>query len=215
MDFVISVIHAVTNVADAAKFLCDNLGFQLKVQTEQAVVVDNGAIAVRLVPLAATANQPQLTLELQSQQLTKTTEDLLALPKLSLLERNCAIGTNRVENRLLGPYGIGITVAQVFNEDQLAVLPPLPMSLIWDEQAEQCLRKLLRLIPVDFRDTARIRITEQAEMLAAADAAITVNLTNALQALAEITPHFQHPMLVAALREMGIEPSAHFQQPPI
>jgi hypothetical protein len=211
MDFVISIIYWVADPFAAAAFLCNHLGFQQKQSSDHGIVVDNRAVAIRLTRLSV-QNQEALNLELQSQNLGKTTEALLKLPNVSLIGGKISVGGTRVENRLQGPHGIIITVSQEFNEDQLGVMPPLPASLIWDEKAENAIRQLLRFTPVHFRDVARIRITEQAEMLAAAQASITVNLDYALQALAELTPHFQHPLLISALQQMEIEPTAHFQR---
>lgn len=211
MDFVTTIIHPVANPIAAAAFLCNTLGFQKKSSSTDALVVDNGSVAVRLV-LRPALEQGVLNVELHTQNLGDATTTLLALPAVTLLQARIAIGNTRLESRLQGPHGIIITVAQEFTEDELDILPPLPTSLIWDGQAESCIRQILRLIPIDFRDGARLRITEKAEMLAGENAAITVTLDNALQALADITPHFQHPLLLSALQQQGIDASGHFQR---
>lgn len=209
MNFVISVIHSVADLAEAATFLCDALDFQCKYQSAEALVVENGAITVRLVP-GKESEQGCLNLELQTRNLAQITAELLSLPDVTLIVQPVAITPERVESRLQGPYGIIITLVQEFNEDELGVIPPLPTSLIWNEDADDCIRQMLRLIPISFREAARVRITERAEMLAAEDASITVNIDCALQALADVTPLFQHPVLMSALLQCGIEPSGYF-----
>jgi hypothetical protein len=209
MDFVISVIHPVADFAEAKAFLCDTLGFQCKQATAEAVIVDNGSLAVRLVPVKDTV-QGNLHLELHSQNRELTTDTLLSLPNVSLITRDIAIGPQRLESHFQGPQGIVIIVAQEYSEDELDIMPPLPMSLLWDDDAEQCVKQMLRLTPLGFRAAARTRITEQAEMLAGEEAAITVTIANAVRALAEVTPAFQHPALVSALQQHGIEPAPHF-----
>lgn len=212
MNFVISVIHSVADPILAATFLCDALGFKSTCQSTEAILVENGAIAVRLVPnkAAGQGEGPCLNLELHTRNMAQATAELLVLPDVILVAQPVAVNPARVESRLQGPQGILITLVQEFNEDELGIVPPLPTSLIWNEDAEDCIRQMLRLIPVSFRDSARIRITERAEMLAAEDASITVNIDCAVQALADITPLFQHPVLMSALLQRGIDPSGYF-----
>lgn len=212
MDFVISVIHPVKDVPNAAAFLCTTLGFVLKDQAETALMLENGAVALRLVPLEGLPPSC-LNLELHSQNLPQTTDTLLALPEVSLIAGPIAMGLTRIESRLQGPHGIIITLVQNFNEDQLDILPDLSTSLIWDGAAESCVKQMLRWVPIGFRDAARVRATEQAEMLAAGQASIIVALEHAVQALAETTPTFQHPALLSALQELGIDPGQHFHNP--
>ena len=214
MNFVISVIHAVADPVSAAAFLCEALGFKNTCQSTEAVIVENGAIALRLVPdnIARQGDVGCLNLELQTRNMAQATSELLLLPDVMLIAQPVAVNPARVESRLQGPQGILITLVQEFNEDELGIIPPLPTSLIWNEDAEDCIRQMLRLIPVSFRESARIRITERAEILAAEDAEITVTINYAVQALADITPLFQHPMLMSALRQRGIDPSGYFSK---
>ena len=104
-----------------------------------------------------------------------------------------------------------LTLTRDFNEDELGVFPPLPMSLDWDADAGRCIQKILRVVPLSFRQVARVRITEKAEMLAAEEGSVTVNLDCAIKALAEATPVFQHPSLVEGLLELGYEPHDYFK----
>jgi len=212
MNFVISVIHAVADPVSAATFLCDALGFKNTCQSSDAVIVENGAIAVRLVPDETLKPAGCLNLELQTRNMAQATSELLARSDVSLIASPVAVNPARVESLLQGPQGIQITLAQEFDEDELGIIPLLPVSLHWDEQAEDCIRQILRLIPVGFRDSARMRITERAEMLAAEDAEITVAINYAVQALADVTPLFQHPVLISALQQRGIDPSGYFNK---
>lgn len=214
MNFVISVIHAVADPVSAATFLCNALGFKNTCQSTEAIIVENGAIALRLVPdnTEPQGNGSCLNLELQTRNMAQATAELLMLPDVSLIAQPVAVNPARVESRLQGPQGILITLVQEFNEDELGIIPPLPASLIWNEDAEDCIRQMLRLIPVSFRESARIRITERAEMLSAEEAEITVTMHFAVQALADVTPLFQHPMLMSALQQRGIDPSGYFDR---
>jgi Protein of unknown function (DUF2621) len=212
MEFVTTVIHEVAKPAEAAAFLCAALGFQLKNQQECAVVVGNGALDVRLVKTDATKQQGnQLKLEMYSNELAHSAQVLLARPGVLLIAENIQIGLERIETHVQAPFNIMICVAQEFNEDQLGIRPPLPKSLEWDEEAEDTLKDIIRIVPIEFRANARKRVTEYAEMLAGEWASICVDQETAIRALVEATPLFQHPSLQAALLKRGLDASNYFK----
>jgi hypothetical protein len=189
------------------------LGFYLaQNQGNNGILLENGAVSVRLVHQTYdTANL--LHLELYSRQLHEDAQALLTVLGISVISENVRINPARLETRLQAPHHVIIILFQEFTEDDLGVLPDLPISLDWDEAAIVCIQQLLTLVPLDFRQPARRRVTERAEVLAAEQGEITVDVNFAVQALAETTPHFQHPTLVAALRERGIDGSQHFKNP--
>ena len=86
------------------------------------------------------------------------------------------------------------------------------MSLDWHGEAELCVKKILLQVPIGFRQSARIRITERAEILAAECGLITVDIDHAVQALAQATPTFQHQSIDIALKELDIETGNLFHQ---
>jgi hypothetical protein len=71
---------------------------------------------------------------------------------------------------------------------------------------------MLKLVPIGFRQAARTRVTERAEMLAGEAGQILVNLDNAVRALAATTPVFQQSALVSALQQEGIDTLPYFQE---
>jgi hypothetical protein len=209
MRFVTAIIHSVKNLTAAGDFFCTVLGFYpAQNYNNFGLLYENGAVSVRLVN--DNIHETPLNLELHSQQLDEDTQELLAHPGVFLLSEKVLINPYRLETHLQAPHGLVITLFKEFNEDDLGILPPLPISLDWETSALDCVQQLLVCIPLDFRHLARQRITERAEVLAAEQGEITVTLNIAVQALAETTPHFQHPTLVAALHERGIAPLHYF-----
>lgn len=213
MRFVTALIHSVENIEAARDFFCTVLGFtQSQNQGNRGLLLENGSVTIRLVnDIEVVAKS--LTLELYSRQLDDDTQALLAVPQLSLIREKVHINPYRLETHLQAPHSVVITLFQEFNEDDLGILLPLPISLDWQPQALDCIQQLLTYVPIDFRQLARTLITERAEVLTAEQGEITVKLNTAVQALAETTPHFQHPALVAALRERNIDPAQHFKDP--
>lgn len=213
MDFTTAVIHRVDDLSNAVCFFSEVLGFNQQNPTDDGELVENGALAIRLVQTSAQqAATESLNLEMQTGDIAETTTKLLASSKVLLLEEHIQISQYRVETRLQAPYGIVITLAQEFNEDDLGILLPLPTSLDWQQDAEDCIKQMLLQVPVGFRKAARIRITERAEMLIAEQGLITVDIDCAVKALAQVTPIFQHQGLEIALKERGIDPENLFQQ---
>lgn len=213
MNFVVSVIHSVDDLADAAAFLCRVLGFQQKPAASNAIIVENGAVAIRLVTAKTELPNTVLTLELHTQDTATTLTQLRDHAGISLLhqaENN--VRQERTETLLQAPHGIKIMLVQEFNEDQLDISPPLPTELIWHDEAEACVKRMLKLVPISFRQPARVRVTERAEMIAGENASITVTLADALHALADTTPLFQRAILISTLQAEGIDTTIYFQE---
>lgn len=209
MRFITSVIHKVEDINAATIFFCTSLGFGVKDRSNGWAIIENGAIEIRLM---ADANKASgcLNLELQTKQHEEDTKELLSHLGVSLIAEKLSDSLDRVENRLQCPHGLVISLIREFNEDELGIIPPLPISLDWEVDAEECIKQIIRVVPLSFRQSARTRITEKAEMLTAGKGSITVDLDCAVQALAEATPHFQHPALEAGLLERGIDSRGHF-----
>ncbi|MCK4842046.1 MAG: hypothetical protein KAT04_09195 [Methylococcales bacterium] len=213
MDFTVAVIHQVNKLSDAMCFFDTVLGFDQQTPTEDGELVENGALAIRLVQTTdAQTVMQSLNLEMQTKDITETTVKLLTLPEIQLIEERVEISQHRVETRLQAPHNVIITLAQEFNEDDLGILLPLPTSLDWQQQAEDCIKQMLLQVPIGFRKAARTRVTERAEMLIAEQGLITVDIDSAVKALAQVTPIFQHQGLEIALKERGIDPGDFFQQ---
>lgn len=213
MRFVTAIVHPVENLNAAGDFFCTALGFSAQNKCNNWILLENGAVTVRLVAADTSDISTWLNLELYSKQLDQDCQTLLAFSGVGLISEKVQISPYRLETRLQAPHRLIIILFREFNEDEAGITPPLPISLDWEDQAVDCIQQLLTYVPIDFRQLARTRVTEQAEILAAEQGEISVTLNIAVQALAEITPHFQHPVLVEALRERGIDPQQHFKTP--
>ena len=212
MRFVTATIHRVDHLASASHFFCTALGFHIKTQTDSSQLLENGSVTIRLstethIPFTT------LHLELNCRQLEPETQTLLTFTDTLLIAEHTQTTPYRLENRIQAPHNLLITLVKEFNEDEIGIMPLLPTCLDWQAAAVSCIQQLLTYIPIAFRQTARSRITERAEVLAAERGEITVDLADAVQALADTTPVFQHPTLIAALRERAINPDPYFPTP--
>ncbi len=213
MNFTTAVIHRVDDLLMAVSFLTDVLGFNQQTITADGTLVENGALAIRLVQ----TDDEQYTvgplyLEMQTNNLSQATTELLDRPEIQLIQQHVEISQQRTETHLQGPHDIVIILAQEFNEDDLGIIPPLPTSLDWQQDAEDCVKQILLQVPIGFRQGARTRITERAEMLIAGHGLISVDVDRAVLALAQVTPIFQHQGIEIALKKLGIDPGDLFQQ---
>ncbi len=213
MNFTTAIIHHVDDLFMAESFLTDVLGFNQKRITADGALIENGAIAIRLVHVVNKKSIPDiLNLEMQTKNIGQATIEFTSKPEILLIQGQVQISPQRIETYLQGPQGISITLAQEFNEDDLGLIYSLPISLDWDEDAEDCVQQILLQVPIGFRQSARIRVTECAEMLAAEQGLITVDIDRAVLALSQVTPLFQHQSIEKVLKERGINPSTLFQQ---
>lgn len=212
MNYTVSVVHSVDDLNGAVNFLCHVMGFQQKDAASSAIIVDNGVITIRLIENALQTTGRVLTLEFQTQDFNRTLLQLIDIDGIGLIRQDVpSEKQERIEALLQAPFGFNILLSQEFDEDQLDVMPALPSQLDWDEDADLCVRKMLRQVPVTFRQSARIRVTERAEMLAGEIGSITVTLDSGLRALAQTTPLFQRESLMEALSLEGIDPANYFE----
>ena len=213
MNFVVSVIHAVAQLDQAAAFFAQVLDFKELDRGEDWIAMENGALAVRLVTTTAARREAgELELEMSTQDVQEAATEFLQQKNIQLLTDTTWVSPEREEMRLRAPHGIVITLSRIYDEDELGVLPDLPTSLDWDEDAECCIKRLLRFVPVNFRHPARRRSTERAEMLAVSEGNIAVDKATALRGLVQSTPGFQHQRLRQELLREGIDPDPLFME---
>lgn len=211
MDFVVSVIYKVSSVHHAAEFLTNVLGFYQQQILIDDLLIDNGSVAIRLEKESPPEQSDTgLHLELQTKDIKQTRQQILTRPDVQLLQDITQVSRTRCEAKVQGPYGITITLSQNYSEDDLGDIIPLPTSLIWEPEVEHCLQQMLLQIPLGFRDSARKRITERAEMITAEIGFITVHIDSAIQALTESTPDFQQQTMITTLQSLSIDPDKYF-----
>ncbi len=170
----------------------------------------NGALTVRLVPHTPQRALGVLEVEMETQDIQEAAAMLRHAGALHILQDETWVTPERTEMRCQVPYGVRVTLTRTFNEDELGILPDLPVSLTWAPEADACLKQILRCIPVIFRGIARRRVTERAETLTLAAGKRVVEQSLALCALVQSTPAFQHQRLQEELRSAGIDPGPLF-----
>ena len=212
-NYVLSIIHPVTDTAAASGLLTEHLGFRLYDSGPGYHVVDNGSVAIRLLEDAERAGTT-LHLDVRSVSLTDDKERFLALEGVSLHTAVHFPHTHRAECTLAAPHGIFITLARAYSEDDLGELPELGRNMPWDEDAELVVKQLLRMVPIDFREPARKRTVQTAEEFAAASGAPQVDLNTGVRALLKISPKFQRPHIISWLRAENIPADAFEQEFP-
>jgi catechol 2,3-dioxygenase-like lactoylglutathione lyase family enzyme len=213
MSFAFAVIHAVDDVEQAAAFFRDVLDFREHSRGSDWAQVENGALTVRLVAAHRFARAPSdLELDLATPDVPAASAALLERKGLEPLMAPTWVSAERMEARLRAPHRVVLTLSRTFDEDALGILPELPTRLVWTEDAVAYTQRLLRLVPVSFREQSRRRVIECAETLAITAGGVTVDRDTALRALVMSTPAFQHEGLRAALRGEGIDPEPLFAE---
>jgi hypothetical protein len=197
--YALAVVVRVPNVAEACALLRDQLGFSLREERTGEALLDNGALCFRLVEGRANA---RLAIELTTKQLDETLAAWTS--KATLVTEAAWVSNARREARLHVADWLELVVSRTYDEDELGVVPALPSSLPWRDDAETMLKAALTCVPVAFRGDARVKATQRAEELAVVEGTrLEVDIGLAARALLEVTPPFQHERLQSVLRAHG------------
>lgn len=208
----IALVHPVAEPRETASVLTGVLGFYRTEEGEEgSVVVDNGAVRLRLVRLEGLrrALAPPLELEVEAEDLDAATERLRSQLGGLRAEADRRAGADRLVRRLELGADVVVRLTRVLTEDDLGVLPPLPSGLDWHPEADRVVRRVLRSVPLIFRPAARERATRRAEELARERGEGRVGVATAVRGLADATPRFQHGTLRRALADEGIDLARH------
>ena len=209
MNYAIAVIHQVDDLNKAQAFLSQALDFHLHEQGDGWAVMENGALSIRLISGAGQASN-SLHLDINSNNLNSSL-DFFSKQGFSHLGESHWVSQWREEIYLNGPYQIRLTLFREYNEDELEILPDLPTSINWHKDALELTRKLLKSVPITFRDSARVKVTECAEADAIVDGRIEVDLEIAVLSLVKVTPDFQHESLKQEMDNNGLNSSQFFK----
>ncbi|TNE45714.1 MAG: hypothetical protein EP343_26005 [Deltaproteobacteria bacterium] len=210
MDFVVSAIHCVRSVEEASSFFLKQLGFEQVVSDEDSVTVSNGSVQVRLV--SSETPEHTMTLEVRTKRLERARQRWLSVPEVQSVSEVQIVRENRHEVLVQAPHSVNILLVRHLTEDDLGVLPPLPTQLDWEAEADTYTRHILRCIPISFREDARVKITEAAEVRAAEEGEITVNLETALRVFVKETPFFQRRALWEEYERLGLDAPFFFEE---
>lgn len=207
--YVIAIAHAVADVEAAAAFLARLPGFEPLPAEPGRAVLANGAITLMLH--ADGAARVPLTLVLSMPDLETSKEELLQLPGVVALDEAVQISPLLREQRLAAPHHFELLLQHRITEDDLAEPIPLPTSLEWSDEALHAARRMVDAVPHQFRDIARQRLVARAEELTMERGDVTVQVAEALRAMAERTPRMQLVPLRNLIGEMGYDPAIPLQ----
>jgi hypothetical protein len=208
-EFALSVYLENSEPEKVASFCCTHLDFEESDRGTGWIEIENGALAVRVIPLPAESGPAgPLVLEYRSGDLDATCERLARLPEVRRIAPPERVAHDRIERRVETDLGLTLVVTRKLTEDELEEAPELPTELLWQDEAIHLLQDMLRLVPLAFRDDARRRLTALAESLAAEEGEIEVTQPKALEALLRGTPDFQQRALEQALATRGLLPEA-------
>lgn len=112
---------------------------------------------------------------------------------------------NTLEQHLYCDEGITLILSQPLSEDDTGELPPLPTTLVWQDERVSQAQHILKATPLAFRDRARINMTQHAEYLAIEAGELEIQQTHIMQAFVAITPPFQHQTLYEAMKAQGVD----------
>lgn len=208
MNYVIAVRHRVDDLHHAQILLTDVLEFSLREQGEDFALMENGALNVRLIHNPKNTGHP-LCLDVASNDLDAAVR-FYARHGFNPPEDAHWVHPFRQEIYLHGPDNIHLTVFREYDEDELGILPELKTSLDWNDDALELTKRLIKSVPLTFRDNARQKIIAMAEADAIVAGRVEVDQALAVRAIIKVTPDFQHDGLKDAMIKNGLEPNDFF-----
>jgi len=200
MHFAIATRLYVPNPEAAAQCLKNHLGFQIEYRTAYGWWAENGSVAVIL----QASDMTHALLEVQCSDIKNDAASLLQHSDIHAVSDMRQEG-NRIEQTLQCDCGITLVLSKALSEDDMDELIPLPASLAWDEKVDEQSRRMLRIVPLSFREKARLQITERAEYIAVEQGELCVQENHAMQAFVDITLDFQYQALSDAMQQEGID----------
>lgn len=208
MQFAVASYLSVPQPETAAHFLKDALKFHIEYRPGYGWWAENGAVNLILQE----GKCEHAILEIQCSNIEQDSAQLLARPDIHALT-DIQQQENRIEQTLATDCGITLKLSKILNEDDMGELVPLPSTLPWDEQTDLHTRRILRIVPLSFREKARQQVTQRAEYLAVEAGQLHVQQDHAMQAFVDITLDFQYQALFDAMQKEGIDASAYMQDP--
>ncbi|MDQ6975404.1 MAG: hypothetical protein Q9M22_02435 [Mariprofundaceae bacterium] len=206
MFYAMAIHFSVPVPKKAALFLRDTFDFKCFYQDDESWLAKNDAITLVL----HTGKPSSVALQLHSTDMAVDSSYLSKLPHVYAMDASIQQQGALCWQHFNTDCGLQLCLCRTLNEDELAVLPPLPKNLPWDEQVDSLVRHVLRIVPVDFRNKARARITERAEFLCLGEGDLLVTEGVAIQALKDATLDFQQRELYETLQEQGIDVDRYF-----
>jgi len=207
MNFATAAIHPLPDPAAAARFLEALPGFVLEREEAGRLLLSNGSLSLLLVAGETPAPLPLL---LACRNLAEDGTALARIEGVAPLGAAQRISLLLEEQRFSAPFGFELWLQRRYSEDEVDSDLPLPTALDWQPAAISALQRLLRVVPHQFRDRARLRATAKAEELAIGSGEVSVALADAMRAMVLVTPAFQLRLLWQLIVELGHDPQPPF-----
>jgi len=208
MFYATAVCASVPDPERATRFLTDVLHFTCEMRGDYWWA-SNGSMAVLLQPGEGPAKLYLQCTDVAADAARLLTYDAVREGKHPL--QQCG---NLLWQSLDTDCGLRLYLCRALNEDEMGELLPLPVNMPWDDVVNLMVRRVLRIVPVDFRTKARQRVTERAEYLTLEQGQLLVEEREAVRALQDATLDFQQRSLYEALRDEGITVSDYFSREP-
>jgi len=191
----------------AALFLGDVFDFECFCQDDGSWLAKNDALTLILH-----AGEPSSTaLQLHSTNLAKDAAYLSHHPHIHAIDLTIQQQGALCWQNFQADCGLRLCLSRTLNEDEMAILLPLPTNLPWDESTDLLVRRVLCIVPVDFRNKARERVVERAEFLCLERGALLVTESDAIEALQDVTLDFQQRELYETLQQQGVDVDCYFK----
>lgn len=203
MLFPLAVVHHTTDPSAAGQLLARSLEFEI-LSTAPAVVVSSGSLEMRILPVDREYPASTTRIEVRSADVRAGIDRMTSAVPATIVGPIRRPTPERELCDIVLPHGFVVVLTRLYDEDELGVVPDLPTNLEWDGEALDHVRHVLRIVPIAFRDTARIRVTQYAEATAVRCGEAEVLVEHAVRALLDTTPAFQHDALRTALAERGV-----------
>ncbi|HEY6882199.1 MAG TPA: DUF2621 family protein [Polyangiales bacterium] len=205
--YALGVRFVTPDLALAERFLREVLDVPVRERGEGYLCADNGSICLWLVQGTPPRDQCVLSLMLAAQDVQRATDDVCRLPGVEQVEPPRWVSPSRLEAEARVGGWLRLVLGRTYDEDELGITPELVTALDWEVDARELLKQLLRCVPVPFRSSARTKSIARAEALALTCGSVTVTREDAVRGLVDVTPTFQHRLLLAELRSRDVEAS--------
>ncbi len=191
----------------AVFFLRDVFNFKCFCQDDGSWLAKNDALTLVLYE----GEISSIALQLHSSNLQKDSAYLSNHPQVHAIDPTIQQQGALCWQHFQTDCGLRLCLCRTLNEDELTILPPLATNLPWDEAVDLLVRRVLCIVPVDFRKQARERVTERAEFLCLTRGALLVGESDAIEALKDSTLDFQQRELYETLQQQGVAVERYFK----
>lgn len=192
----------VKDMRRSTRFFCEGLGFSIKGQGEGWVDLDASTMLVRLIE----TKRPDRVVRLRFE-CSDVNEDVQAVINAGgrLIYEPARTESLTIESTLNDPDGHIILIWRNLTEDEYGFDPELPTEMVWEADAEDLLKSLLKAVPALFRGLARRKIVAEAERRAGLKKRVDRDLMIRSFISAQAPPNRKR--LHAPLRDHGINPA--------